>query len=125
MSDIANEEEVILEQTLRLAERLADSCILAEYNAAKEELSASPLIKALVEEYKSRNFHFQFVKMSDGNTDDASADMNEERKLSELLSVINADAAGRNFLSAEGKALRLIAKVYDTIGQACKIDLGI
>ncbi len=112
--------ERIFELTNNLANALEECECFKNYTNSKIKISSNTDLCRRIKEFKGAHLNFQAKLLQNIQTS-----FDEERHVSKLYADLLLNDDARLFLESEKIMLEIIAKVYSTINNSCKIDMDI
>ena len=104
--------------TQELSRRIEQSPVKLQYEAAKARIESDAVLRLRMKEFKAARMAFEWKALQG-----EPADFNEERSISKLYTDLLLVEDACAFLTAERALLDLVDTVYQTVADACGVEL--
>jgi len=102
-----------------LAERFSQSAPYRDFQHYKKLLEEDPVLLTRVKEYKKAQTEFEYKRLRG----ESMVNFDEEKHVSNLYTELSLNKVAGAFLAAENALLELYRQAFDTLCDACDLDL--
>jgi len=119
MSQYLPELAGLMAEINHLAERFNQSALYHDFQHSKKLLEEDPVLLARVKEYKKVQTEFEYKRLHG----DSMTNFDEEKYVSSLYTELSLCKVAGAFLVAENALLELYRQAFDTLCEACDLEL--